>query len=175
MAAKKYYHDVDLVKNSLLNARVYPVTTAQRTTLASSYNANDKGILCFDTTELNLYVWDGNNWKLVNASTTEFENWNEAYDKIVRAISVQGNVTQKVITLTAEDGSTVSTSYEDGYIHDQGTPATTWTITHNLNKYPAVTVVDTANTEVIGEVQYTNTNTLTVTFSSAFSGKAYLN
>lgn len=176
MATKKYYHDVDLVKNSLLNAKVHPVTTAQRTALASSYNTNDKGILCFDTTEMNLYVWDGNAWKLVNASTTEYEHWEEAYDKIVRAISVQGNnATQKTITLSMQDGSTISTTYEDAYIHTQATPALVWTITHNLNKYPAVTVVDSGNSEVIGEIQYTNTNTLTVTFSSAFSGKAYLN
>lgn len=175
MAVKKYYHDVDIVKNSLLNAKIHPVSTAQRTALASSYNTSDKGILCFDTTELNLYVWDGNNWKLVNASTTEFEHWEEAYTKIVRSISVQSNTTQKTITLTVQDGSTVSTTYNDGYIHDQSIPATNWTITHNLNKFPSVTIVDSANTEVVGDVQYTNNNTLTVTFSSAFSGKAYLN
>lgn len=176
MATTKYYHDVDLVKNSLLNAKVHPVTTAQRTALASSYNSGDKGILAFDTTELNLYVWDGNAWKLINASTTEYEHWDEAFDKIVRAISVQGNnATQKTITLSMEDGSTVSTTYQDAYIHTQSVPTTTWTITHGLGKYPAVTVVDSANTEVIGDIQYIDTQSLTVTFSSAFSGKAYLN
>ncbi len=175
MASKKYYHDVDLVKNSLLNAKVYPLTTAQRTALVSSYNSNDKGILCFDTTELNLYVWDGNNWKIINANSADYDHWDEAFDKLIRAVSVQGNATQKVITLTAQDNSTLTATWQDGYIHDQGTPSDIWTITHNLNKYPAATVVDSANSEVIGEIQYTNLNTLTVTFSSPFSGKAYLN
>jgi hypothetical protein len=50
-----------------------------------------------------------------------------------------------------------------------------WTITHNLDSYPSVTVVDSGNTVVIGEVNYTNSNTLTITFSVAFSGCAFLN
>jgi hypothetical protein len=50
-----------------------------------------------------------------------------------------------------------------------------WTITHNLGSYPSVTVVDSGNTVVIGEVDYTNANILTITFSAAFSGCAFLN
>ncbi len=61
------------------------------------------------------------------------------------------------------------------YIHNQPVPSTTWTIPHNLARYPSVTVVDSANSEVIGDVDYTNSNSLTVTFGAAFSGTAYLN
>jgi len=50
-----------------------------------------------------------------------------------------------------------------------------WTITHNLGAYPSVTVVDSASTVVIGNVDYTNANILTITFSAAFSGCAFLN
>ena len=57
----------------------------------------------------------------------------------------------------------------------QGTPATTWTITHNLGKFPSVSVVDTADTQVYGDVEYIDDNSLRVTFSAAFGGKAYLN
>ena len=46
---------------------------------------------------------------------------------------------------------------------------------HNLNKYPSITVVDSAGSCVVGEVDYKDMNTLTVTFSGAFSGKAFLN
>jgi len=63
----------------------------------------------------------------------------------------------------------------DTYIHDQGLPNSVWTITHNLDNYPSVTVVDTANTVVIGQVDYVSLNSITITFSSGFSGKAYLN
>ena len=39
---------------------------------------------------------------------------------------------------------------------------------------PSVTVVDSANTVVEGDVQYNSTTQLTITFASAFTGKAYL-
>lgn len=57
----------------------------------------------------------------------------------------------------------------------QMTPAITWTITHGLNKYPSVMVVDSAGTEVIGEIHYVDLNTVQITFSSGFSGKAFCN
>ena len=48
-------------------------------------------------------------------------------------------------------------------------------INHNLNKHPSVTVVDSGQNVVYGEVQYTDTNNLTVSFNATFSGNAYLN
>jgi hypothetical protein len=61
------------------------------------------------------------------------------------------------------------------YVHDQGSASAEWVITHNLGKYCSVTVVDTANTVVIGEVEYNSVNQVTLTFQSAFAGKAYFN
>ena len=60
------------------------------------------------------------------------------------------------------------------YSHTQGSASNTWVITHNLNFMPNVTVQDSAGNIVEGEIAYTNTNSLTVSFASAFSGKAYL-
>ena len=60
------------------------------------------------------------------------------------------------------------------YIHTQGVASNTWVINHNLGFYPNLTVQDSAGTIYEGEITYTNSNSLTVTFSSAFSGKAYL-
>jgi hypothetical protein len=60
------------------------------------------------------------------------------------------------------------------YEYVQGAPSDTWVIAHNLGFKPNVTVVDSAGTIYEGEITYTNTVSLTVTFSSAFSGKAYL-
>ena len=60
------------------------------------------------------------------------------------------------------------------HIHTQGTPSTTWTITHALGGYPSVSVVDSARTVVFGEVNYLSTTQVVVNFSSAFSGYAYL-
>lgn len=43
-------------------------------------------------------------------------------------------------------------------------------VTHNLAKYPAVTVHDSSGDEVEGNVEHININSLTVTFSAPFSG-----
>ena len=61
------------------------------------------------------------------------------------------------------------------FVHDQGVAAAEWVVTHNLAKYCSVTVVDTANTVIIGEVEYNSVNQVTLTFRSAFAGKAYFN
>ena len=53
--------------------------------------------------------------------------------------------------------------------------AAKWTITHNLGKYPSVTVVDSTNTVVVGNVDYTTSNSLVITFNAAFSGCVFLN
>jgi len=72
-------------------------------------------------------------------------------------------------------GSGSSGDEDKHYVHDQGTASASWSIQHDLNKFPAVEVVDSAGTVVIGEVSYTDVNNLTIEFSSGFSGKAYLN
>ncbi len=61
------------------------------------------------------------------------------------------------------------------YIHEQTLASAVWSITHGLGKYPSVTVVDSANDECEGFVNYDGPNTCTVTFSAAFAGRAYLN
>lgn len=64
---------------------------------------------------------------------------------------------------------------DKNYVFTQGVPSSTWTIEHNLGKYPSVLVEDSANDEVEGDIKYTDANNLVITFSAAFSGIAYLN
>jgi len=61
------------------------------------------------------------------------------------------------------------------FIFNQPTPATTWTIQHNMGKFPSITVIDTGNSVVTGHYTYTNNNNVVLNFSAAFAGKAYLN
>lgn len=61
------------------------------------------------------------------------------------------------------------------YVHKQETSSDTWEVTHDLGKEPAVTVVDSAGTEVIGEVEYVNLNKCILRFQAPFSGKAIFN
>jgi hypothetical protein len=61
------------------------------------------------------------------------------------------------------------------YVFTQGSPSATWTIVHNLGVFPSVTVVDSGGSVQIGDVLYVSANEITLTFSAAFAGKAYLN
>ena len=61
------------------------------------------------------------------------------------------------------------------FAHEQAVASAAWAITHNLGKYPSVTITDSAGDQVEGEVRYNGINALTLTFSAPFSGKAYLN
>lgn len=61
------------------------------------------------------------------------------------------------------------------YVHTQKDAQFVWVINHNLNKYPSVDTFSANDVEVVGVVEYTDTNTLTVRFSKPVSGKAYLN
>ena len=70
---------------------------------------------------------------------------------------------------------TLSSAGAPTFVFTQGTPATTWNIQHNLGKFPSITVIDTGNTVVIGEYNYTSNTNVILTFSAAFAGKAYLN
>lgn len=60
------------------------------------------------------------------------------------------------------------------YIHHQDVPADVWHISHELDGYPAVAVVDSSGRVGYGDVRYLDVNNLTVSFSAGFSGKAYL-
>lgn len=72
-------------------------------------------------------------------------------------------------SLLAQKGEAAS------YVFTQGVPSTTWTIVHNLGVFPSVTVVDSGGSVQIGDVLYVSANEITLTFSAAFAGKAYLN
>ena len=61
------------------------------------------------------------------------------------------------------------------YSFTQASASSVWTINHNMNKYPAITVVDSSGNVVVGFETYNNNNQITITFSAPFSGKAYLN
>lgn len=61
------------------------------------------------------------------------------------------------------------------YLHEQASASATWTITHNLGKYPSVTVVDSAGDECEGNVNHVSLTQTVITFSAAFAGRAFLN
>ena len=82
-------------------------------------------------------------------------------------------ISQSAVELTG----TVTANGEKltSYTHTQSTAEVEWTINHNMNKKPSVTVVDSANTYVLGEVEYLDNNALVLRFKFPFKGKAHLN
>lgn len=50
-----------------------------------------------------------------------------------------------------------------------------WTIPHNLNKFPSVSVVDNLGNVIYPDISYVDSNIVQITHGSAFAGKAYLN
>lgn len=66
-------------------------------------------------------------------------------------------------------------SGDKNYIHSQVALASTWTVAHNLGKYPSIEVVDTGDNVIIPNIHYDSINQLTLTFAAATSGKVYVN
>lgn len=72
--------------------------------------------------------------------------------------------------------SSFETESDKFYEHNQGSGSATWTIAHNLAKYPSVVTVDGSGVQIFGTVTYDTANQVTVTFASGTpSGKAYCN
>ena len=68
-----------------------------------------------------------------------------------------------------------SASIDKTFVFNQNVPSTQWTIQHNLDKFPSVSVVNNNNIVINGEVIYIDANNVQLNFSAGFAGKAYLN
>jgi len=106
-------------------------------------------------------------------AVTQDSNATDYYDIALTHVSGNGSlVDEQFYSIILYAGASGDKSFK----HTQNAESDTWTINHGLNKKPSVTVT-TAATEavVIGEVTYTNNNTLVISFEAAFAGIAYLN
>ena len=71
---------------------------------------------------------------------------------------------------------TLASAVEDKtFVFSQAVPSLQWTVQHNLEKFPSITVIDSGNTVVIGKYTYIDNNNVILNFSALFAGKAYLN
>jgi hypothetical protein len=106
-------------------------------------------------------------------------NWESADPVLARG---EVGVENDTRLMKVGDGSTSWNSLEYigvdasqvSYTHNQSSASSTWSISHNLNFYPTVQIFDSASNLVEGAVSHTDTNNITLTFSAAISGKAYL-
>jgi hypothetical protein len=97
------------------------------------------------------------------------------------------NVTAVTNTVTVTEGDTtvvtVTTAGPQGpgggggaaaYVHTQSTPATTWTINHNLGFRPSVELLDSGSQEIDGDISHPTVNQTVVTLNPATAGLARL-
>lgn len=92
------------------------------------------------------------------------------YNKLTNRPSINGNVLSG--NQTSEQ---LGITDDKTFTFNQAVASTEWQINHGLNKYPSVTIVDSGNNIVIGDIEYIDKNNVKCTFFSAFSGSAYLN
>lgn len=102
-------------------------------------------------------------------------------------LSIQTKRPLKTINNESLEGSgNVQINYNDldnlptivndkNYVHNQIVASNFWEIQHNLDKYPSVSIIDSGNNLVVGEIKYIDSNNIIITFTSVFSGKAYFN
>jgi hypothetical protein len=79
------------------------------------------------------------------------------------------------VSIKFKDTIEVVRERSSNYIHTQSIASTIWTINHPLQKFPSVTIIDSGDNVVYGDIQYMSTSQVKITFSAAFGGKAYLN
>ena len=79
------------------------------------------------------------------------------------------------VAIDPATGNLYTSSTDLTYIHAQIAASKDWNIVHPLQKYPSVTIIDSGDSVVHGEVEYVDTSNVVLHFSAEFSGKAYLN
>ena len=100
---------------------------------------------------------------VVNATSN---NYNDLSNKpSINDVTLIGNKTSKDLGIIEDKN----------FVYTQAVSSDVWEIQHNLDKYPSITIVDSGNSVVIGEIVYIDKNNVRITFTSAFSGKAYFN
>lgn len=74
-----------------------------------------------------------------------------------------------------DEGLEIGIVGDKNYVHEQLQASNEWSVNHKLKKYPSVSIIDSAGTNIIGEVTYLDENSLRINLSSIMSGKAFLN
>ena len=107
--------------------------------------------------------------------------WNPLTTTLNGKFSGDGSQLTGLVSPTAQTATSASHAIQadnattvTGYNHIEPSPATTWTITHNLgNQFPIVQVYNTDSIMIVPEVvQGLNTNTVVIEFSFAMAGYA---
>lgn len=141
-------------------------------------NITDLGLIPYN------YESEGGAFLIINDLTSGGANFAlSAEQGVVLKNSIDSLNITKLLNLVGQSKKLLVVNNAEGdiefvdrtYVHDQGTPAIIWTITHSLKKYPSVTVKNSAGDTVEGLIHYVDENNIILTFNAGFSGSAILN
>ncbi len=59
------------------------------------------------------------------------------------------------------------------YLHTQASPASTWTVNHNLGTRPVIAVRDTGGQEILAAITHASANQALISFVAAKTGTAF--
>lgn len=117
--------------------------------------------------------------RVTKVKTAHIEELRESVAKTIDDINEhrsKGDSEHPVVTTTTAGFMSPEDKIKvDGYTHTQIAPSDTWVIDHNRDKFPSVSVTDSAGSLVVGDVNYISSNRVIVMFSSPFAGTAFLN
>ena len=121
-------------------------------------------------------VEDQDNYGVYNTTTvTQVEDDPDFYNIAVSQEKANGSFTNEKFyaIISIGGGSDKHAKFESYY--EENTATNPWVVTHGLNKFPSVTVVNRNGVEVYAKVTHDDENNVTITFSGDTAGKAYFN
>jgi hypothetical protein len=141
----------------------------QLTAIQVDVNATADSIFNADFME-----WRGAWSSLVTYNTNDVIQFTDTFTYVCVVDGTTGSPSAAPASWVLIGGGGASTPPEP-YEHIQSSPNTTWTITHNLGYKPAsISLINSANTVFLAQIEYVDNNTLRVHMVGAQSGTAYV-
>lgn len=105
----------------------------------------------------------------------------ESVDVVVVETAEQGPAGLSAYSLAVKNGyqgteqQWLSSFPHNSYQHNQTTPATTWTINHNLGRYPSIELLSVGLVKFEADISHTSLNQAIVNLAIATAGIAQCN
>ena len=189
--AAQFVWQYDAVASSPTTGKVVPtfssgVTFANLQSLLVSKYIFDEGINSIENVLTTL-----ENKDIIIIDTDNQNNYGIFTAETIAAVGGTDNYTITLVNKESANGSFIADNYYSimvfgggsgrTFTHHQNNSDETWTINHNLGKFPSVSLKFSSSDNVYTNVgafagiTYTNKDTITITLAAAESGYAYLN
>jgi len=144
----------------------------------NSQNVIDKALELLNAKKIIIYdVNNRNNYGVFDAESVVVDSNNSNfYDLSLAKTKSNGAISDTTIY-----GIDLFAGADVNYKHHQNSASTTWSINHNLGKFPSVSIKFSSSDQIYSNVGafagviYTDENNLTINLAAAESGYAYLN